>query len=87
MSEDDFYRKVKYYFKPDSLFDICKDLLSTYDVSLIDRLPQGLIDAFKHNAFGGIVAENCSKDRPVLKKLIYNTVGNKPVRLKHWNRN
>ena len=73
MSEDDdYYNRVKRYFDPNSLFNICKDLLLTYDVSLIDRLPKGLIDAFKANAYGDIDVEKCSKDRPVLKKLIHN---------------
>jgi len=76
MSEDD-YRKVKYYFKPDSLFDICKDLLSTYDVSLIDRLPQGLIDAFNSDGVH-TNARTCSNGRKVLQKLIYNYYNKTP---------
>ena len=73
MSEDDdIYKKLKKYFDPNSLVNICEDLLLTYDVSLIDRLPQGLINAFKANTHDLTDVAKCSKGRPVLQKLIHN---------------
>ena len=49
-----------------SLNDLCKELQSTYDVSLIDKMPLQLRRAFL------LKAPKCTKGRPVLAKLINN---------------
>ena len=45
---------------------LCKDLKNTYDVSLIDKMPDQLIYAFQREAL------KCTFGRPVLSRLIIN---------------
>jgi len=66
--KNDSESESDYESDPDeiSLNDLCKELKSTYDVSLIDKMPLRLKRSFI------MKASKCTKGRPVLAKLIDN---------------
>lgn len=62
---------------------LCTELYKTYDISLIDNLPDDLIERFRVELLPKCLGNTTSNQRPVLTKLITNYYNNKNPALLH----